>query len=171
MRGGSDVPWRAAAKSSPPAKAGARPDEPEGAERRHDTRVRSQYFLSGGIDGAAKPGSSSFLGTTVDLSMGGCLFRTYESLDLGMDVTVTLKLPEGDLNARGRIVHMKEDAVGCRVCGLRFAPLASDPRALLTRHLSRYASVEPPAADNETSPAVRDRRARIESARGPSIRR
>ena len=122
MRGSPDRPFNAAAKSSPPAKRSGAPNAPEGAERRREPRVRSQSLLSGGIEGAVKSGSASFLGTTVDLSMGGCQFRTYESLDLGMDVTITLKLPEGDLKTPGRIVRVNEDAVGCRLCAMRFAP-------------------------------------------------
>jgi len=123
----------------------AGPESPGGVERRSSPRVRSTYFLSGGIDGDPTRSSSSFMGTTVDLSMGGCLIRTYEALERGMEVTVTLNLPEGELKARGRVVHAEEDAVGCRMCGVRFDPLAGESHALLARHLSQYGVVTAPA--------------------------
>jgi c-di-GMP-binding flagellar brake protein YcgR len=160
MRGSSDVPLNAAAKSPPADKRSAVPDAPGGVERRRETRFRSQSLLNGGVAGAAKSGPASFLGTTVDLSMGGCLFRTYETLDLGMDVTVTLKLPEGDLETPGRIVHVNEDAVGCRMCGLRFEPLAADSRALLARHISRFAAAEPRTDAKDAGSPAAGRRSR-----------
>ena len=123
----------------------AGPESPGGVERRSSPRVRSTYFLNGGIDGDPSRSNSSFMGSTVDLSIGGCLIRTYEALETGMDVTITLNLPEGELKARGRIVHAEEDAVGCRMCGVRFVPLAGDSHALLARHLAQFGVATAPA--------------------------
>jgi c-di-GMP-binding flagellar brake protein YcgR len=132
----------------------AGPESPKGVERRGSPRVRSTYFLNGGIEGDPTRSSSSFMGTTVDLSMGGCLIRTYEALERGMDVTVTLNLPEGDLKARGRIVHAEEDAVGCRMCGVRFVPLAGESHSLLARHLSQFGVTTTPAKGSAKTPKV-----------------
>jgi hypothetical protein len=133
MSGSSDVPSNATAKTQRPAEGGALADAPGGVDRRRAPRVRSQSFLDG-----ATQASSAFLGSTVDLSIGGCLVLTYESLEPGAGVTLTLKLPEGDLKTPAKVVHVKEDAIGCRLCGVQFEPLASESQALLARHLSRF---------------------------------
>jgi hypothetical protein len=170
MRGGSDIPSNTAAKSrkpatSPgsakpetkpapstpakataPAKSPAPPKMPGKDDRRSQLRVRSRSLANGGIAGNAARTASSFLATTVNLSIGGCLIRTYEALEPGMDVTISLKLPEGDLCTPGKIVHVNEDAVGCRMCGVRFAPLGMDSHTLLLQHIATFGGETTPPA-------------------------
>jgi hypothetical protein len=55
-----------------------------------------------------------------------------------MDVTISLKLPEGELCTPGKIVHVNEDAVGCRMCGVRFAPLGPATHTLLLQHMATF---------------------------------
>lgn len=146
MRGGSDDPTSATAKTQRPGQGAAFADAPGGVDRRRAQRVRSQSLLDGATQAA-----SAFLGSTVDLSIGGCLVRTYESLEAGVGVTLTLKLPEGDLKTPAKVVHVKEDAIGCRLCGVQFEPLAGESHALLARHLSRFGvKVAPPGSKTAT---------------------
>lgn len=159
MRGSSDLPLNATAKTQRPVASAASPDAPGGIERRRSPRVRSHSLLDGDVVDA-KQSSSSFLGSTVDLSIGGCLIRTYEVLDPGMRVTVTLKLPEGDLRTAGTVVHQNEDAVGCRLYGVRFEPLAGDSNALLARHLSRFGVTVPSTG----SATTKMRRTKVDTA-------
>ena len=129
----TDTPTTAAGNSRSSATRNAAHDD-----RRSQTRVRSRTLANGGVAGNAVSKGGSFLGTTVNLSIGGCLIRTYEALESGMDVTLCLKLPEGEVATPGRIVHVNEDAVGCRMVGVKFAELPGETRTRLVQHISSF---------------------------------
>lgn len=113
-------------------------------DRRGETRVRSRTLANGGVAGTAASKGGSFLATTVNLSIGGCLIRTYEALESGMEVTLDLKLPEGDVTAPGTVAHVNEDAVGCRMVGVKFGDLPREVQARLVEHIASF-GVDPHA--------------------------
>jgi hypothetical protein len=86
---------------------------------------------------------SSFLGSTIDLSLGGVMVRTYEALDEGTRVVLNLRLPEGDVAASGTVVRVSVDPIGCRLAGVRFDPLVAESAKLLTAHLHAFRSRTP----------------------------
>jgi hypothetical protein len=139
---GSDKPSDASTKDARSSAANG----DGGEERRGQTRVRSRTFANGGVAGDAARKGGSFLGTTVNLSIGGCLIRTYEALESGMEVSLQFKLPEGDVVTAARIAHVNEDAVGCRMVGVQFVGLAGEARTRLVQHLSTF-GVEAGAPD------------------------
>jgi hypothetical protein len=112
-----------------------------GADRRTSTRFRTRALTDGSVATvapAANKRGTSFLGTTVNVSAGGALVRTYEALTAGQELSLTLHLPEGDLSVSGTILHVEQDAVGCRLAGVRFTNLGAAPAELLARHLSGF---------------------------------
>lgn len=127
-----------AARTDPPAARSP------GRERRTGTRFRTRALTDGKIVGEPKQIAQSFLGTTVNVSAGGALVRTYEALSAGQEVSLTMHLPEGDLSVQGTVLHVEQDAVGCRLAGVRFAPLGDLPASVLSRHLRAFES--PPRA-------------------------
>jgi hypothetical protein len=109
-------------------------------ERRSSPRYRTRALTDGSVvatESGAK-GGPSFLGTTVNVSSGGALVRTYEALTAGQQLTLTLHLPEGDLVVSGAVLHVEQDAVGCRLAGVRFTPLEGDAAVLLQKHLKGF---------------------------------
>ena len=107
-------------------------------DRRGQARVRSRTLANGGVAGNSVRKGGAFLGTTVNLSVGGCLIRTYEALESGMEVTLCLKLPEGEVSTPGLVVHVNEDAVGCRMVGVKFIEISTDAQTLLVQHVSSF---------------------------------
>jgi len=140
-----------AAKAEPAAKAAGAAKTPGRNERRTQLRVRSRSLANGGIAGDATRKAAAFLGTTINLSSGGCLIRTYEALESGMTVTITLRLPEGELGVQGTVVHVNEDAVGCKMVGVRFTPLPPDAHTMLVQHIASFGvdSTPDPADDGK----------------------
>lgn len=109
-------------------------------DRRMNQRLRSRTLTDGKISGGSDR-SDAFLGSTVDLSLGGACIRTYEQLTQGMRVALRFRLPNGDLAAMGEVTHVTVDPIGCRLAGVRFEPLAEAVREHLANHL---ATVKPP---------------------------
>ncbi len=110
-------------------------------ERRVATRLRSRSLTDGRIESSAQSGAA-FLGSTVNLSLGGTLLRTYETLEAGMKIALRFQLPEGELEACGTVQHVEIDPIGCRLAGIRFDPLPNEVLTLLSAHLH---GVEPTA--------------------------
>ena len=141
-----------------------RGDDADGArDRRSSTRYRTRALTDGSLVDDVPKGGRSFLGTTVNVSSGGALVRTYESLTAGQEVALTMHLPEGDLKAIGTVLHVEQDAVGCRLAGVRFAKLADDQNTLLLRHLRTFdprGSAGAPASGGNGKPvkSLSDRR-------------
>lgn len=115
-----------------------RGDDADGRDRRSSTRYRTRALTDGSLVDDAPKGGRAFLGTTVNVSSGGVLVRTYESLIAGQEVALTMHLPEGDLKVIGTVLHVEQDAVGCRLAGVRFAKLGEDQNNLLARHLQTF---------------------------------
>jgi hypothetical protein len=107
-------------------------------DRRSSPRFRTRALTDGSVVSEAAKRPQSFLGTTVNVSEGGALVRTYEALAAGQEVSLKMHLPEGDLCVSGKVLHVEQDAVGCRLAGVRFGPLASEPAGLLARHLRNF---------------------------------
>src|SRR5262245_665728 len=129
-------------------------------ERRSSPRYRTRALTDGSVV-ASEPGKKngpSFLGTTVNVSSGGALVRTYEALTAGQQLTLTLHLPEGDLVVSGSVLHVEQDAVGCRLAGIRFTPLEGEASALLAKHLRGFdsgASYATPASGESSASKTR----------------
>ncbi len=99
-------------------------------------------MLADGLIQSSTQTGAAFLGSTVNLSLGGALVRTYETLEAGMKLALHFRLPEGDLAAVGVVQHVAVDPIGCRLAGVRFDPLPDASLTLLSAHLH---SVEPAA--------------------------
>ena len=128
------------------------------SDRRSSPRYRTRALTDGSVvdpvgkDGKplAKTQGSSFLGTTVNVSSGGALVRTYEALTAGQEVALVMHLPEGDLRVSATVLHVEQDAVGCRLAGVRFGVLGDEPARILSKHLKSFdsAGVPPPASSS-----------------------
>jgi hypothetical protein len=110
-------------------------DDP--AERRGSERIRARTLADGTIASGGADHGDSFLGSTVDLSLGGACVRTYEALDTGMRVALRFRLPAGDIATVGEVTHVTVDPIGCRMAGIRFDTLPTDERTRLVEHLAR----------------------------------
>jgi hypothetical protein len=136
---GAPAPQKSGAPQARAKPAAAKSVEGKSSrERRTQQRVRARTFAKGGIAGDATRKAAAFLCTTINLSVGGCLIRTYEAIESGMTVTLALKLPEGDISVQGMIVHVNEDAIGCKMGGVRFAPLDADAHTKIIQHIASY---------------------------------
>jgi hypothetical protein len=138
--------------------------EPATNDRRAATRWRTRALTDGSFVGGQE-GGTAFLGTTVNVSTGGVLLRTYEALTAGQELSLTMHLPEGDLIANGTVLHVEQDPVGCRLAGVRFTALGEAQSRLLARHLQSFepsktgsrhptSSVEPRPATPEPAKAA-----------------
>lgn len=128
-------------KPAPATKAAVPSTADADDERRRATRLRSRTLTDGRIQSSEQRGLA-FLGSTVNLSLGGALLRTYEALEAGMKLALHFRLPEGDVEAIGTVQHVDIDPIGCRLAGVRFDPLPNDVLTLLSAHLH---GVEPTA--------------------------
>jgi hypothetical protein len=120
---------------------GKKPVPTANDERRTTNRYRTRALTDGDVVAAPSAGHA-FLGSTVNVSKGGALVRTYESLELEQEVALTLHLPEGDLKVGGTVVHVRHDSVGCKLVGVKFGPLPIEAAELLGHHLETFG--EPP---------------------------
>ena len=120
-----------------PREKPAEPARPE--ERRHGDRLRSRTLADGKLRDP-QGAMTSFLGSTIDLSLSGTQLRTYEALAPGMRVVLILRLPEGDMGATGTVIHVKVDPIGCSLAGIRFDVLAAESAKLLAAHLHSFLS-------------------------------
>jgi len=119
-------------------------------ERRHGDRLRSHTLADGKVrDPQGRV--TSFLGSTIDVSLGGTQVRSYEALEPGMRVVLNLRLPEGDVAATGTVVHVTVDPIGCRLAGIRFDALVAEAAELLAAHLRTF---QPRRSRNESSEAI-----------------
>lgn len=128
---------RTMAGAKTPREKSAEPARPE--ERRHGDRLRSRTLADGKLRDA-QGSVTSFLGSTIDLSLDGTRLRTYEALEQAMRVALVLRLPEGDVAATGVVVHVTKDAIGCSLAGIRFDPLVAESAELLAGHLHAFLS-------------------------------
>jgi hypothetical protein len=138
------------AEAKTPREKAAEPARPE--ERRSGNRLRSRLLADGNLrdpQGAV----TSFLGSTIDLSLAGTRVRTYEALEPGMRVALILRLPENDVAATGAVVHVTVDAIGCSLAGIRFDPLVAESAKLLSAHLHAFLSRTRRGAIDEAGPA------------------
>jgi hypothetical protein len=101
-------------------------------ERRRAPRHRSRALVDG------RAGGLGFLGSTVDLSLGGALIRTYEPLAVGQEAELVLRLPEGDATLAATVVRVTTDSVGCSLVAVRFATPLGAAEAPLAAHLAAY---------------------------------
>ena len=130
------------------------------SDRRSSPRYRTRALTDGSVvdpvgkDGkpVAKGQGSSFLGTTVNVSSGGALVRTYEALTAGQEVALVMHLPEGDLRVAATVLHVEQDAVGCRLAGVRFSALGDEPARILAKHLKSFDSSGAPTPLPTSSP-------------------
>ena len=159
------------------------PDKPRkeetrfsGRDRRSSPRYRTRALTDGSVVADANGRGPSFLGTTVNISAGGVLVRTYEALTAGQDLTLTVHLPEGDLQVTGSVLHVEQDAVGCRMAGVRFGPLNDAAAAMLARHLRSFepgGSLVPAAVAEPVAavPEVHGGMSGDAASEGPGLRR
>lgn len=127
-------------------------DHPAPAERRVGERVRARPLTDGTIAEDGGEPVSSFLGSTVDLSLGGACVRTYESLTAGMRLSLRFRLLDGDLSAVGEVTHVTVDPIGCRMAGVRFDALPPADHERLRVHLARVRPAATAALDAVLKP-------------------
>lgn len=116
------------------------------SEKRRESRFRSRMLLEGEVQRGAKEGGRSFLGSTVNVSGGGALVRTYEPLPVGTELDLKIHLPDGDFDAHARVMHARKDAIGCTLLGVRFLQAQLNARLLLEKFLHACSSALPKSA-------------------------
>lgn len=127
-----------------------RPPRPRRAPRRRAGPARP--LTDGTIAEDGGEPVSSFLGSTVDLSLGGACVRTYESLTAGMRLSLRFRLLDGDLSAVGEVTHVTVDPIGCRMAGVRFDALPPADHERLRVHLARVRPAATAALDAVLKP-------------------
>jgi len=80
-------------------------EEVERVQRRESPRSRVELRVAlSAFDGEASA-MPSVVGTTVDISPGGCRVRTAKQFPPGHDPTITIHLPDGDVVALGQVLQ------------------------------------------------------------------
>lgn len=110
-----------------PSVASASGVQPVGVERRADTRLPIE------VDVQVEGGARRFSGTSIDLSVGGMLIATSETVPVGVEVVLSFALPNGsELRVLGTVRWRRPASEGGGL-GVAFFCLEPEARATLER--------------------------------------